>query len=85
MSRPLPRYQPDTDPNKHSRSTVSHTRRPRIEVDYYPADQGNTNPTPHRLFTPNPEDLRGIPCIARGVGGTQPHTNPLAETIRRNR
>lgn len=26
--------------------------------------------------------LRGIPCIARGVGGTSPGTNPLAETLR---
>ncbi len=32
--------------------------------------------------TPDPQDLRGIPCIARGVGGTQPGTDPLATTIR---
>lgn len=32
----------------------------------------------------DPADLRGIPCIARGVGGTSPGTNPLTETIRRN-
>jgi hypothetical protein len=25
---------------------------------------------------PDPADLRGIPCIARGVGGTSPGTNP---------
>jgi len=31
----------------------------------------------------DPADLRGIPCIARGVGGTSPGTNPLTETIRR--
>lgn len=31
----------------------------------------------------DPADLRGIPCIARGVGGTSPGTNPLAETERR--
>ena len=24
----------------------------------------------------DPVDLRGIPCIARGVGGTSPGTNP---------
>ena len=24
----------------------------------------------------DPQDLRGIPCIARGVGGTSPGTNP---------
>lgn len=28
--------------------------------------------------------LRGIPCIARGVGGTSPGSNPLAETIARD-
>jgi len=32
----------------------------------------------------DPADLRGIPCIARGVGGTSPNTDPLRETIRRN-
>lgn len=26
--------------------------------------------------------LRGIPCIARGVGGTAPGTNPLAALLR---
>ena len=26
----------------------------------------------------DPADLRGIPCIARGVGGTSPGTNPAA-------
>lgn len=31
----------------------------------------------------DPADLRGIPCIARGVGGTSPGTDPLRETIRR--
>lgn len=27
--------------------------------------------------TCDPQDLRGIPCIARGVGGTSPGTDPL--------
>lgn len=31
----------------------------------------------------DPADLRGIPCIARGVGGTSPGTNPLTEAIAR--
>ncbi len=31
----------------------------------------------------DPADLRGIPCIANGVGGTQPHTDPPRETIAR--
>lgn len=70
MSRPLPRYLTTT--------TTDQTKIDRIIA--------NTNPTPITL-TPglaNPADLRGIPCIARGVGGTQPNTNPLTETIRRN-
>ena len=33
----------------------------------------------------DPSDLRGIPCLAKGVGGTSPHTDPLKETIYRNR
>lgn len=32
----------------------------------------------------DPQDLRGIPCIARGVGGTSPGTNPLSEAVRRS-
>lgn len=36
------------------------------------------------IITPaDPQDLRGIPCIARGVGGTQPGTDPLRTTVRR--
>lgn len=31
-----------------------------------------------------PAALRGIPCIANGIGGTSPGTDPLRETIRRN-
>lgn len=30
----------------------------------------------------DPQDLRGIPCIAHGVGGTSPGTNPLTEALR---
>jgi len=33
----------------------------------------------------NPADLRGIPCIARGVGGTSPHTNPATAVLRLDR
>jgi hypothetical protein len=31
-----------------------------------------------------PADLRGIPVIARGVGGTSPGTDPETATIRRH-
>jgi len=30
----------------------------------------------------DPTDLRGIPCIARGVGGTSPGTNPATAIFR---
>jgi len=33
----------------------------------------------------DPQDLRGIPCIARGVGGTSPGTNPAAVADRIDR
>lgn len=35
-------------------------------------------------YTPlaDPEDLRGIPVQAKGVGGTSPGSNPLAQAIR---
>lgn len=29
-----------------------------------------------RTLDADPQDLRGIPCIARGVGGTSPGTDP---------
>jgi hypothetical protein len=76
MSPPLPRY------TRTFLTTVSHTRRPAINDDYLKP----TTTTARRTVThyPNPQDLRGIPCIAPGVGGTQPHTHPLNETIRRN-
>lgn len=37
----------------------------------------STVPHPNARFEfPDPADLRGIPCIAPGVGGTSPGTNP---------
>ena len=32
--------------------------------------------------TPDPQDLRGIPVVGRGIGGTSPGTNPLSEVCR---
>ena len=70
MSRPLPRYLHTTsiDAAKVDR-IISQT-------------QGTTLTNPMHLA--NPAELRGIPCIARGVGGTQPGSNPLSETIARD-
>jgi hypothetical protein len=74
MSRPLPRY-----------TTISTTEA--LKIDRILA-QTNANETPTTITQATlPGDnrrLRGIPCIARGVGGTSPNTNPLRETIARD-
>lgn len=33
----------------------------------------------------DPRKLRGLPCIAHGVGGTQPGTNPLGALLAKER
>lgn len=76
MSRPLPRFTDQTlihDPLE-------------IMLAQREAEITRARAQVARGHTPdaNPIDLRGIPCIARGVGGTSPHTDPLRETIRRN-
>ena len=68
MSKPLPRY-------------TNTTSRDQAQVD---KAVGNTNPHTWTTHQATPQDLRGIPVQAKGVGGTQPHTNPLTETIFRN-
>jgi len=56
-------------------------------VDDVAIQAANANETPTTITNATlPGDtrrLRGIPCIARGVGGTSPNTNPLTETIAR--
>lgn len=47
----------------------------RLETERAKAAEGRTPDA-------DPADLRGIPCIARGVGGTSPGTDPLAALIR---
>ncbi len=34
-------------------------------------------------FAPDPQDLRGIPVIGRGVGGTSPGTQPENAAVRK--
>ena len=67
MSKPLPRY---TNTQQRDQATVDKA-------------VGNTNPTTWTHHQANPANLRGIPCIAEGISGTQPGTNPLTETINR--
>ncbi len=76
MSRPLPRF---TD------QALAHDPL-EIMLAQREAQEAHARTLIAKGRTPdaNPIDLRGIPCIARGVGGTSPHTDPMRETIRRN-
>ena len=74
MSQPLPRYTDqriETDPLE----IMLAARQAREDAARQAIAQGKT-------LDADPTDLRGIPCIARGVGGTSPGTNPLTATIR---
>jgi hypothetical protein len=54
-----------------------------FRTEYNRARAAGITPTaPSRHAVPNPGDLRGIPCIAPGVSGVSPGTEPLAATIR---
>lgn len=77
MSQPLPRYRQSpihTDPLEAmlARRQAEHER-------------ARTAINNGRNLNPDPADLRGIPCIARGVGGTSPGTNPLAAFLQAER
>jgi hypothetical protein len=69
MSRPLPRYQPDRDPNKLDRIIPPDTDTP--------TTTSSTNHIGHRTSEGDQRRLRAIPVIAPAVGGTIPGTNPL--------
>lgn len=71
MSRPLPRY-----------TNTSHADNLKLDKIIGDTAPNNTNATIISLSSA--ADLRGIPCIARAVGGTQPGSDPLAELIRNN-
>ena len=75
MSRILPRF---TDQTIHHDPLEIHLAQ--LEAKR----QATINAMNTRNYaTPDPTNLRGIPCIARGVGGTQPGSNPLSETVAR--
>lgn len=63
MSHPLPRYQPDPDPNWQTR-VIQETGPPNPHT-HAPGTAGGDN-----------KQLRGIPAIGRGVRGAIPGTNP---------
>lgn len=64
MSRILPRYLPDD------------TLQEQAKLGRILIATGAPAPTTLTLELANPQELRGIPCIARGVTGTSPHTDP---------
>ena len=77
MSKLLPRYTEQTpiqriDPLEAEIIRIEHERKAAIEA----VNQGKHTDA-------DPQDLRGIPCIARGVGGVSPGTDPFAEASRR--
>jgi hypothetical protein len=68
MSRPLPRF---TDQTIHHDplETMLNERQAAHE-------QARTAINAGAFLAADPADLRGIPCLAHGVGGTSPGTNP---------
>lgn len=79
MSRLLPRYTDTPNvvhpPDPLEQALAEHERKRQEAIAKLEAG--------HVPLEADPSDLRGIPCIARGVGGTSPGSNPLTETIRR--
>lgn len=77
MSRPLPRF---TDHAiQHDPITAMIARREAEEA------AARTKIAAGLWLAPDPADLRGIPCLARGTSSTVAGTDPLAETIERER
>ena len=76
MRLPLPRYTDTTI--HHDPLDAMLARREALETQAREAI--NHGHTPDA----DPADLRGIPCIARGVGGTSPGTNPLHAVIKKH-
>jgi hypothetical protein len=73
MSRPLPRFTDQTI--THDPLTKALAQREAAEAKARAAIAKGHTPDA------DPADLRGIPCIARGVGGTSPGTNPATAIL----
>ncbi len=74
MSRPLPRF---TDQTIHHDPLEIMLAQRQAQHD-----QARKAINTAGYATPDPTDLRGIPCIAKGVGGTQPGTNPATAILK---
>lgn len=74
MSRPLPRFLEQTiqaDPLELA-----------LAQRQAQQDEARRQVAAGRTPDADPQDLRGIPVIARGVGGTSPGTNPASQAER---
>jgi len=72
MSRILPRYTDTTAADERKLARIL------IEV----GEAAPTTTVTRATLAGDERRLRGIPCVARGVPGASPHTNPLAELLR---
>lgn len=72
--RTLPRYT-DHAIEHDPLETMLAQHQARLEAERAKVAEGRTDEA-------DPADLRGIPCIARGVSGTSPGTNPLHAVIK---
>ena len=70
------RYLGATDPADHDPITIAISQRQAKEAEIREAVANGHTPQA------DPQELRGIPVQAKGVGGTSPGTNPLSEAIR---
>jgi hypothetical protein len=93
----VPHLAPEVRPNSEVITIDQARLRPHLRLT--PPSQTFTSPSPGNSQAGNPRqtppppsrtplvgepaELRGIPVLAAGVGGTQPGTNPLTETLRR--
>ena len=81
MTRVLPRYRHEPEPTRR-RSLGDKLRQLEHDRAESLALLEQTDTMPSHQDATDEQRLRGIPCIAQGVGGTSPGTNPLAAAIR---
>lgn len=77
MSRPLPRYLEQAIEHDPLEAMLAQ-RQAEHEQARAAANEG-------RPLDADPQDLRGIPCLAKGVAGTSPGTNPTTAIHRLER
>lgn len=73
MNRLLAKYRQDEERERAYRNVARAVRESTEAISL------RTDP----LLPADPTDLRGIPCVAHGVGGTSPGTDPLLAVIAR--